>query len=317
MKSSITDQLSNIIRCVESDLGTTSLSTMSFKVLIAAVEEFKIKDVDDFFDQFKQLLIHIKSTKPRIGIIIYYFCLIWDELQKERDVLKTKEDLIRSLKNITEHLTLEIEIDSAKIIQHGISCIEENDSILIHSHSQIVLKTLKKAVEEKKNFRVILAEQEEEKTHDMIIFLDTNNIPFSVVPEFMLSHIENEVTKVFLGGITFNKEHNFVSDAGTNSVISEFHHANIPIYMFMTTKKFSLWDSINKHHTYKISQKKIEKRPKKFLTYNRIKFTHDRIPIDLIDTIITEEGIFNPEQLKKAYDKSYSERQEWLETHFT
>lgn len=315
MNEELKEQLSDVFRNIENDLGTTGLSLLILESMTEAAEGFK-GDLEHFYHQFKELLMMVKSTKPRIAIVISYFCEIWDEVASRKDVIKNMEDLKTTLRDVSELMLKENENDSLKIVRNAVQHINDGDTILIHSHSRMVLRTIAAAHQAKKKFRVILAEQEEEKTMDMIHFLQDNHIHFFSIPEFMLSHIENEVTKVFLGSLTLNNEHNFVTDAGTNSVVSEFHHAKIPIYMLISTRKFALWESTTKQHTYKVSQKRKEKQPGKELTYNRIKFSHDRIPIDLLDHIVTEDGTYTPKQIVKLFSQRYEERQDLRKRHF-
>lgn len=317
MNDDLKNQLSNIFRCIENDLGTTGLSLLCLKVVTKAAENFQSKNVEDFFEQLREILMLVKNTKPKIGLIISYFCQIWDELQDRRESLLTMDDVRTAIAEISDLLLKENEADNLKIIKLGLETIEENDSILIHSHSRLVLRVIEAAFNAKKKFRVILAEQEEEKTMDMIHFLQDRDIPFFVIPEFMLSHVENDVTKVFLGGLTLNKESNFVTDAGTNSVVSEFHHIHTPIYMFIATRKFSLWETTAKQQTYKVNQKRFERHPGKTSFYERVKFSHDRIPTDLLDKVVTEEGIFSPKQIEKKFDAMYKSHAELRKRHFS
>jgi hypothetical protein len=55
------------------------------------------------------------------------------------------------------------------------------------------------------------------------------------------------------------------------------HYANKPVYMFLSTKKFSLWKSeANIDHTvYKT--KDVTSVDKKINPYKRVKFSHDRV----------------------------------------
>ena len=314
--SNLNDQLSKVIRQIESDLGTNKLAELSLTNLIDSFSYFKASSIDDFYDQFKELLVLLKTTKPRIGIVIFQFCEIWEEMQKRRNTIDSIDELKHVLEDVIHLILNQQEGDGKKLIENGLQCVKDGDSILIHSHSRTVLNIIEQAYQEKKKIRVVLAEQEEEKTHEMIVFLQDREIPFVVVPEFMLSHVEQEITKVFLGGITLNNTHSFITDAGTNSVVSEFHHAKVPIYIFLTTKKFSLWDAGKKEQTYKVTQKKSEHHPEKEVTYERIKFSHDRVPVDLLDYVVTEEGKFTPKEMVKIFDKRYKDFAEWRKKYF-
>jgi translation initiation factor 2B subunit (eIF-2B alpha/beta/delta family) len=310
------EQISKTFLDVEAELGTTGLCKIVLESFIESLDNFKCTKVDDFMEQFKELALIIKNTKPRMGIVIYYICEIWDQIEENRSKFKTVDDLKLFLSKISKKLIGEIKQDSDKVKDLGANYIEDGDSILIHSHSKTVLDIIQKAKKQRIKFKVVVAEQEAEKTMDIIKFLRKTDIDFVVVPEFMLSHIEDQVSKVFLGGLTFNDKYYFVTDAGTNSLVAEFHGIHIPIYIFLTTTKFSLWNSSEEHSTHKVKQVKTCKSLKDILCYDRIKFSHDRINIDSLDFMVTEEGTFTPKEAKALFDKKLKERKKWQEKHF-
>lgn len=314
--SSLHNQLSEVFRNIETDLGATALSDLSLTVMTDVISSFQAKSVDDFFEQFKEVMELVKNTKPKFGIIIAAFCDIWDELEKQREKIHCMEDVDVLMHMIVEKLQKEYREKDDQLIQQGVECIKNDDVILIHSHSATIRRILAGALKKKKKFKVVLAEQHRTKTENMVQFLQRHEIPFYVVPDYMLSHIEDEVTKVFLGAVTLSNHLNFVTDAGTNSVVAEFHHVHIPVYIFLSTQKFALWETPHAHHTYKVEQKRIKTHSDKVLSYDLVKFSHDRLPVSLIDFTVTEEGVFTPEQVKVVYEKKFAEREEWRKKHF-
>lgn len=315
--SNIQDSLSAVLRQVEAELGTSALTELSLTTLLDALKAFQAKSVEDFYEQFEDLMRMIKSTKPRIGILIAHFCELWEQLKDRKSNLKNIQEIHGLIENVISMIKNENQADNYNLLENGLKCIEDGDVILIHTHSRTVLNLIITAFKQKKKFRVILAEQEEEKTEDMALILQNNDIPFLSVPEYMLSHIESEVTKVFLGSVTLNNSYNFVTDVGSNSVVSELQHAGIPIYMFLTTKKFSLWDTTKKEQTYKITQKKSCRHAARGLTFERIKFSHDRIPLDLISEVITEKGLHSPEEIKEIFNDYYKTHAAWRKKYFS
>jgi len=310
------DQMSEVFLNIEADLGTTGLLMLVFDMIVKSAKDYKVQDVEKFYDQLQELICMVKNTKPRIGIVIYYLSEIWDQMRKQKAKFKTMGNVVAALEEIVKEKIKETEVDANRLVEYGVDLVEDEDSILVQSHSKVVLRILEKAWQQGKKFRVVVAEQELEKTKDNIQFLYERKIPFTVVPEFMLSHIEHEINKVFLGALTLNNNYCFVTDAGTSSVVAEFHQERIPIYMFVVTKKFSLWENPITHHTYKTVQKKIEKRTKDILTYERIKFSHDRVNLDSVDWVITEKGKSIPKAVRKMYQEKFAEYQEWRKNHF-
>lgn len=312
----IKNQISSTFRDIEAEKGTTALCKIVLSSLVDSFDQFKAKNLDDFIEQFKELALIIKNTKPRMGIVIYYICEIWDKLEEKKDKIKDVDQAKKFLHKIVENLNNEIQKDAKKVKQNGCKHIVDGDKILIHSHSKTVMDIIAKAHEKKIKFKVIVAEQEQDKTLDIIKFLKSKEIQFFVVPEYMLSHIENEITKVFLGGLTFNNQHYFVTDAGTNSIVSEFHGIKIPIYMFLTTTKFALWLSSEEHSRNKVQQFKNCKNMKECISYERVKFSHDRISIESVDYLVTEDGIYTKEESKRLFLKKFNERKKWQAKHF-
>lgn len=316
--SQTSDKLSKIFLQIEADLGATELAGFVMETLHEALGACKVNDVDGMFKQFKKLVIDIKNTQPRISLVIYYFYEVWEELQiqKEKGTINTVEEFNEVVKSTIIRMRVENDEDFESIIANGAELINDGDNILVHSHSGTIRRIIAKAQYLKKKFHVILAEQEAEKTIDMIEYFSSKNIKFTVVPEYMLSHILEDVTKVFFGATTLNYEQNFICDAGSYSVLAEFHEVQIPTYMFLSTKKFSLWQSEVHHHTYKTKQKKIITKTAQVVNYERIKFTHDRLPAKLFNYIVTENGVFDPAAIQEIYTKNYKEREEIRTKYF-
>jgi translation initiation factor 2B subunit (eIF-2B alpha/beta/delta family) len=312
-----TEQLSSLFRQLEADKGSTGLAEFVMETLDVALAGFKPKNVDDLFTQFRRLFTNVKSTQPRISLVIYFFYDLWEELEKEKHSIQSIEDFKEVVKRLTLRIQVQNEEDFMAIVRHGVEQIENGDSILIHSHSGTVRKIFSTAHHEGKKFKVIVAEQEMEKTLDTVSFLQDVGIEFTVVPEYMLSHITSDVTKAFFGATTLNFEQNFVCDAGTYSVLAEFHDAQIPTYMFLSSKKFSLWKSAAHHNAFRTDQKRIHTDENKSVSYDRIKFSHDRVPAKLFNYIVTEEGAFDPEEIQKLYTTRYHEREEMRKKYFS
>ena len=158
-------------------------------------------------------------------------------------------------------------------------------------------------------FRVILGEQDIEKTETIIEALDKAGIPFQVVPSYMLSHVDEEIDVLFFGCVTLKSTYQFVMDPGSAAIVSEFHIEKKPIYLFSTTSKFALWKAEPRHAVY--AHKHMRKHTTRPIRFERLKFSHDRVPLDLFTSVITEIGIFTPDELKEVYNKKFDERKKW------
>lgn len=309
------EQLSNIFRTIEEERGSIKLAEFVMETLETALNSVKITDIDDLYQQFNHLFSEVRNTQPRISLVIYYFFDLWEELQREKVNIKNIEDFKKNIIRTTKRIQEDSDRDFKTIVKTGAELVADNDIILVHSHSLTVREVLATAARNGKKFKVIVAEQETDKTIVMVDFFTKAKIPFTVVPEYMLSHIAENVTKVFFGATTLDQEQQFICDAGSYSVLAEFHAEHIPNYMFLSTKKFSLWPTSKKHETFKTTQNKVYASNKKVLNYERIKFSHDRVPAELFNSVITEIGIMTPDQVKDIYFERY-EKQEKIRREF-
>jgi len=310
-------KISELFLDIEGEVGTTALNNMFLIALKKAIHDFEEKNDADFFAQFYELLQLVKNTEPRVSLIIDNLYEIWkalltDKLKGHPEGHRHLEKKVGAAILSSQKTTRE---ERKKLTMHGVGQVHKNDVILIHSISGSVLDVLFEAKKAGKDFRVVIAEQEAEKTQQLIELLSEGGIRFQVVPEYMLSHVESEVTKVFLGGVTINDQLAVVGDSGSNAIVSEFHLRETPIYLFMSTRKFSLWKSRESHHTYKVKNIKTLANDK-HITYERIKFSHDRIPLEFYDHIVTEAGILTPKETEKLYRKKYDERKPWRDKFF-
>lgn len=301
---------------IESEVGTTRLNDMVLMGLKKAIHDFREKGEEDFLQQFYELLEAVKNTSPRIALIIDHFFHIWNVLNEAKQQehssshLYWEKKIVEALKAFAE----EAKHERKRMIKAGVSAMSKHDVILIHSISGSVLDTLVEAKRKGKDFEVIVAEQESEKTQQIVELLAKKKISFKVVPEYMLSHVEAEITKVFLGAVTINSEMNVVCDAGSNAIVSEFHLSHKPIFLFISTRKFSLWKARSEHHHYKVkSTKTLSCAPVEF---QRLKFSHDRVPLSYYDVIVTEMGRMNAGEIEKIYQKKYKEREAWRKEFF-
>ncbi len=311
------EQLSKILISIENEIGTTNLTLLSLDAINTAVRFLKVNDVDDFMKKYEELVMNIRNTKPRMAIIIYYFSITLEWLVENQDSFKNMEDVYNFLEQKTKQISNEIETDLSKIQKIWANLVQDQDIILIHDHSSTILGTLVEAKKSGKNFSVIVWEQKQDTTEKIIYFLQQNDIDLQVIPEYMLSHIEHKITKFFVWWLSFNNEFNFVWAPGTNEIVSEFFHAKKEIYMFMTTKKYSLWiakEAVD--YRYKIKEVKWLVDPK-VQSYQRLKFSHDRIPIDLFTGLVTEQWILTPKETKEEYTKLYAQSEIWRDTYFS
>jgi len=188
-----------------------------------------------------------------------------------------------------------------KLIKSSDALDVKGKTILIHDHSHTVQDVLIHYKAQGKKFNVIIAEQDYEKTHDNIERLHKAGIEFTVVPAYMLSHVHDQIDMVFFGALTLKDSMDFVLNPGALSLVTEFHVEKIPVYIFLGIDKFSLWKSKKRSEIF--IHRHTRQHADKPIKYERIKYSHDRVPSKYFKKIITNEGVLTPVELKQVFDE--------------
>ena len=210
----------------------------------------------------------------------------------------SKHDLIKFIETIKTEYEIEM-----VLLQESVRKIDaKGKTVLIYDHSHSVQHALETLKTTGQDFNLLIAEQELGKTSDSITFAHELKIPYKVVPSYMLSYLDETVDMAFFGAVTLQHGGQFVMDPGCKSVISHLHFEKKPIYIFLTTSKFSLW-TIQSHQREIYVKSHMRKHYLTDIEFERIKFSHDRVDLKLIDYTVTEKGIFTPAELQKEYDR--------------
>jgi translation initiation factor eIF-2B subunit alpha len=296
------DLFSKLFRELEAEIGTRDLARLVIAALDSSVKNLRIKNVGDFCKQFDCLVEILSNTEPKFGVLNFHFASMQQHFKESlchADCSEKKwkryasREIVKIEKNAKRH--------KKELLNNAGKLDVEGKTILIHDHSHTVQDVLSHYKKMGKNFKVIIAEQNFEKTYSNIERMFEEDIPFRVVPSYMLSHMHSEIDMLFFGGLTLKDTMNFVMDPGTHSVISEFNLEHTPIYMFIDTSKFSLWKSKKRGEIFIHSHKR--KHHSKDIEFNRVKYSHDRVPLSLFKKVITNEGVFSNGELKKLFEK--------------
>jgi len=303
MKEKI-ELFSLLLRKMEAEIGTRDVADLVLRALVKSIKDLKIKDASDFCKQFCKLKDVLSQTEPKFGILNYHFASLTLEFHKTIAGEKFNE---KKWKHIVLKMVNKILKEARKhkvdILHYAEKLDVEGKTILIHDHSHTVQDVLRHLKRKGRRFRVVIAEQDFEKSHSNIEAMHKARIPFQVVPSYMLSHVHEQIDMLFFGALTMKDTMDFVMDPGTHGIISEFHIADVPSFMFIDTTKFSLWKSKKRGEVF--MRKHSKRHHNKPIQYEKVKYSHDRVPVKLFKKIISNEGCFDEKGIKKLFLKKY------------
>ena len=301
-------RLSELFREIEVDIGATNLSLLVLESFADAVRGLKGQNHHGFYEALIGLTEFIKNTEPKFAIIIDSFYEIL-KLAHDEEMHHLNEDFPLKKKKFLKRLKDLIKAERAEekaLVKHALEIDVEGKEILIHDNSRTIHRVLNALKRAGKHFRVIVAEQDPDKTGPIIEALHKKRIPFRVVPAYMITHVNAHIDMVFLSGLTLKSTMNFVMDPGTNGLVSQFHLMKKPVYLFMVTSKFSMWKAKKKIGVYShVHRRRHHCKP---IDFERIKFSHDRVSAKLMKKIVTEQGVFTPKQIETIFNKKLQKR---------
>jgi translation initiation factor 2B subunit (eIF-2B alpha/beta/delta family) len=297
--------LNTILVEMEHDHGTRDTCVHFLECLKGALEHTRFKGAKDVRKQFTDFYDLFTCMKPRMAIIQNYLDDVLERLAKTADAGEDAAALVESMIADVRAAETDNAERNERLKKEAVKLIAHHSTVLIHSHSHTVLETLEMANRTHKKFNVIVAEQDAACTLDILKFLNAHGIPFTVIPEYMLSSVEMDISCMLVGAVTLKHDMHFVVDAGTKALVSEMNAAKIPVRLALTTNKFSYWKTKPALQTLK-SVKSVA-HPHANFSFERIKFSHDRLPLDQVTSVVTEEGVYTPAQLREAYKTKLEE----------
>ena len=173
------------------------------------------------------------------------------------------------------------------MIEHGLTCINEDDVIIVHTISYDVTNMLRLAREVlHKNFKVIVLKQDLAKTRRLVKSLSAAGINMEIIPEYSLNHYIDQGNKVFMGALSVTEDLKVVSAIGSANVVSLCHLNNLPIYLFVNTLKFS-----HRPSSQQKIHRKVESKSHGDISYQLVTHSHDTVDLKHVDFLVTEDGI--------------------------
>jgi len=301
--------LSLLFRETEQISGTRDFCFLALDSLQKAIDDFS-GNTEELLIEIHDVMEMVRSTSPRISLLMFMFFNINKEFklfcEKNTNNSLSIKDYKKVLKEIIITTKKERTASAQKLIKHSASILKDGDVVLLHDASHSIFDILCHAQKQGVKFSIMLAEREKKKNMIILRFLTKHNFSFQVIPEYLLSYIQKDITKAIFGAVTINSLHEVVCDAGTSSIVSQLNQWNIPVYVPLTTDKFSLWEA-KEHHSYKTKKHKINEE----VEYDKISFSHDRYPTTFVDFFITNKGVLTADELNKKYDQYFLEQKEW------
>lgn len=290
--------LRRLVREHEEAAGSSRSTLLALRALIAAIQELQCP-AEELRDQYLELTYAIKHTRPKIIPLIHLIEEFEAEIEplfgSDPEVVREKAGEILQAKHE------KLQAKSGKIIELGLTCVEAGDTIVVHTVNLNVVSiiSLSHQVMEK-NLNVIILQQDPVKTRRIINPLRQADVPLQAVPEYSLSHYIGQADKMFCAALSITADQKVVAPVGTANITSLCHYHQIPVYLFANTLKFAhgLFEDQRIHRETVRQDKDAE-------AYELVTYSHDVMDLDMVDYLVTEDGIYPKSQIQDYFRQLY------------
>jgi len=284
MKTEDKNILCSLIRDHEDTVGSSRVTMMAINAFIESIRQVRC-NVEEVRELYVELSEAIKNTEPKVIPLIHLIEEFEKELSGPSD--ENLDEIKEKAICILEQKYKKIKTKVGKVIEHGLTCINEDDVIIVHTISYDVTNMLKLAREVlHKNFKVIVLRQDLTKTGRLVKSLSAAKIDMEIIPEYSLSHYIEQGNKVFMGALSITEDLKVVSAIGSANIVSLCHLNNLPIYLFANTLKFS-----HRPSSQQRIHRKVESKSHGDISYQLVTHSHDTVDLKHVDFLVTEDGI--------------------------
>lgn len=293
------DILNQLMREHEAIAGSSRSTLLAIRAFMAAIQELTCPD-EQLKEQYHRLTNAIKSTHPKIIPLIH----LLEEFESEMAPYFGGDHSTVELKalEILKKKYEKLHAKSGKIIERGLTCVDDGDTIVVHTVNLNVVSIITLAHEVMgKALDVIVLQQDMAHTKRIVQPLREAGVPHQAHPEYALTHYIGQANKMMCAALSITADQKVVAPVGTANIASLCHYHNIPIYLFANTLKFAHGRSQDQHIHRETITVAEDADAYEFTTYS-----HDVMELSMVDFLITEEGVYAKDQIEAYLKEMYA-----------
>jgi len=286
----------------------------AFGMALATIE-FKSLSKDKFLSSMKEAAEIIKSTRPTASNLFWAVDRVWKIINDYPDNPQTLSDLVVEEAKIMAQEDITV---NKNIGKHGAKLLNDGDVVLTHCNAGSLatvqygtaLAPIRAAIEDGKKISVIVDETRPRLQGARLTAyeLQYDKIPVKVISDTSSGLLMRlgKIDKVIVGTDRVSSDAVF-NKIGTYLVALAAKDNNIPFYVAAPTSTLSLQDTVDDvtieqrdatEVSYVLGKVRIVPEGVECLNY-----AFDITPFRLVSGIITEDGVFTPEEMLSKYKK--------------
>ena len=293
--------------------GAPAIGVAAAMGMALATIEYKDLSKEKFLKNMQDAANIIKSTRPTASNLFWAVNRIWKIISTYPDDPCSISDLVIEEAKLMAQEDINV---NKNIGKHGSTLLKDGDTVLTHCNAGSLatvqygtaLAPVRAAIEDGKQINVIADETRPRLQGARLTAyeLHYDNIPVKVISDTSsgLLMFLGKINKVIVGTDRVTSDAVF-NKIGTYLVALAAKENNIPFYVAAPSSTLSLNETIN--------DVTIEQRDSREVSHvlgklqivpdgvECLNYAFDITPFELVTGIITEDGIFNPNELLKRY----------------
>ncbi len=271
--------------------GSLTITKKSFDLFRQIVEEAR-KNSDDLEAVYKDVQNASKTLVKRQPNMVMLRKTGSNFLNYFKRILKSdkeRDEILETIAQKVDQLEEEVDQNINKIAHTGSRIIANGNKIMTLSNSTIVKSIFDTANAQKRRFEVFnLKSHPPDEGITMSEYLLKQKIKVTLLADAEMGIFMPDMNLVLLGAERLF-ENGFVSKSGALPLCLTAKHFNIPVYLAVETTKILL-ESERAVKQIAYPGKEIYQKKNKKLTVENIYF--EKVPLNLIHKVISEEGVF-------------------------
>ena len=290
--------------------GATNIAIQGVKAFASLGERIQVQSLDQYFktlEEAQKMLAEARATEPALRNGLRYV------LYKLRKNASSQTEAKQLINLYAEEYVQLLKDSKRKVITYGAQRIRDGSVIMTHCHSSMSTGILLRAFEQGKNIRVFCTETRPlYQGHITARELIEAGIDATMVVDSAMRWVLNKenIDMIITGADAITSQGTAINKIGTRLLALAAREMDIPFYTATTLFKYDPETSIGKLTEIEMrSPAEIWPEAPKGLKILNPAF--ETVSHDLIDGLITEEGIFSPSLVYSIVKERYP----WMLIH--
>jgi translation initiation factor 2B subunit (eIF-2B alpha/beta/delta family)/8-oxo-dGTP pyrophosphatase MutT (NUDIX family) len=269
--------------------GASFLGRRSIEILSETARTTDADSVEELFSDLLAVGLELRKAQPGMAIIRNLVGRFLYEAEAAKRRVATVEQFREIVANLSLKVQKEAESAAEDASRNSIFIMPDAESVLTHSYSSNVKRSVELAVKSKRGLTVYVTESSPGlEGKQLAKGLVGIGVPVRLIADSAVGSVISEVDLVLVGADSVFTNGSVVNKIGTKKIAAMAKQEGVPFYVICENSKFSTADFLGE--TVQIADT-----------------LFDITPRELVTKIVTESGLMEPQEVQREIKKKLSQ----------